>query len=145
MWYGVENGLQIWEEADSKLCLILSHLSCVSLGESFLISLGPIKWEFIQFSSTNHWVSSIGWEYGVELGDKSTLFSWSFHLMRGHMIVQEEKGTTEYEMARWHHQLNGHKFEQQYIPRVGDGRGSLVCCCPWGHKESDTTQRLNWW
>ena len=50
---------------------------------------------------------------------------------------QEEKGTTEYEMVGWHHRLNGHEFEQ--APGVGDGQGSLVCCSPWGHKESDMT------
>ena len=37
---------------------------------------------------------------------------------------------------------SSHKFEQ--IPGVGDGQGSLACCSPWGHKESDTTERLNW-
>ena len=54
----------------------------------------------------------------------------------------EEKGTTEDEMVGWHHWLNGHEFEQ--APEVGDGQGSLVCCSPWGHKESDTTEQLNW-
>ena len=48
---------------------------------------------------------------------------------------------TEDEMVGWHHQLNGHEFEQ--APRVGDGQGSLACCSPWGHKESDTTEQLN--
>ena len=55
---------------------------------------------------------------------------------------QEETGTTEDELVGWHHWLNGHEFEQ--IPRVGDGLGSLACCSPQGHKESDTTERLNW-
>ena len=45
---------------------------------------------------------------------------------------------TEDEMVGWHHQLDGHVFEQ--VPGVGDGQGSLACCSPWGHKESDTTQ-----
>ena len=54
----------------------------------------------------------------------------------------EEKGTTEDEMGGWHHQCNWHEFEQ--APGVGDGQGSLVCCSPWGHKESYTTERLNW-
>ena len=44
-------------------------------------------------------------------------------------------------MIGWHHQLNGHKFEQ--TPGDGDGQGSLVCCSPWGCKESDMTERLN--
>ena len=49
---------------------------------------------------------------------------------------------TEDEMVGWHHQLNGHEFEQ--APGVGDGQGSLACCSPWGRKESDMTERLNW-
>ena len=55
---------------------------------------------------------------------------------------QEEKGTTEDEMVGWHHQLNGHEFEQ--FPGVGDGQGGLACRNSWGRKESDTTEWLNW-
>jgi len=55
---------------------------------------------------------------------------------------QEKKGTTEDEMVGWHHRLNGHEFG--LTPGVGDGQGGLACCSPWGHKESDTTERLNW-
>ena len=55
---------------------------------------------------------------------------------------QEEKGTTEDEMAGWHHWLDGH--ESQWTLGVGDGQGGLVCCDSWGRKESDTTERLNW-
>ena len=54
---------------------------------------------------------------------------------------QEEKGTTEDEMAGWHHGLDGH--ESEWTPGVGDGQGGLVCCSSWGRKESDTTERLN--
>jgi len=54
----------------------------------------------------------------------------------------EEKGMTEDEMVGWHHWLDGHEFEQ--APRVGDRQGSLVSCSPWGCKESDTTEWLNW-
>ena len=43
----------------------------------------------------------------------------------------------EDEMVRWHHQLNGRECEQ--TPGDSDGQGSLACCSPWGHKESDTT------
>ena len=49
---------------------------------------------------------------------------------------------TEDEMVGWHHQLNGHEFEQ--APGVGDGQGSLACCSPWGCKELDMTEWLNW-
>ena len=55
---------------------------------------------------------------------------------------REEKGMTENEMVGWHHQLNGHEFEQP--PGVDEGQGSLACCSPWGHKESDMTEWLNW-
>ena len=55
---------------------------------------------------------------------------------------QEEKGTTEDEMAGWHHWLDGHEFE--WTPGVGDGQGGLACCDSWDHKESDMTERLNW-
>ena len=53
---------------------------------------------------------------------------------------QEEKGMTKGEMVGWHHRLDGHEFEQ--APGVGDGRGRLACCSPWGHKELDTTEWL---
>ena len=55
---------------------------------------------------------------------------------------QEEKGTTEDEMAGWHHWLDGSKFE--WTPGDGDGQGGLACCDSWGCKESDTTEWLNW-
>ena len=56
---------------------------------------------------------------------------------------QEKVVTTEGdEMVGWHHWLNGHEFEQ--APGVGDGQGGLACCSPWGCKELDTTEQLNW-
>ena len=55
---------------------------------------------------------------------------------------QEEKETTEDEVVGWHHQLDGHEFEQAL--GVGDGQGSLACCSPCGCKELDTTGPLNW-
>ena len=48
---------------------------------------------------------------------------------------------TEDEMVEWHHRLDEHEFEQSL--GNGVGQGSLVCCTPWGHKESDTTEQLN--
>jgi hypothetical protein len=54
----------------------------------------------------------------------------------------EEKGMTEDEMAGWHHWLDGR--ESEWTPGVGDGQGGLACCDSWGHKESDTTERMNW-
>ena len=54
---------------------------------------------------------------------------------------QEEKGMTEDKMVGWHHQLNGCEFEQ--APGNSEGQGSLVCCSPWGCKQSDKTKQLN--
>ena len=48
---------------------------------------------------------------------------------------------TEDEMVGWHHRLDGREFEQ--APAVGVGQGGLVCCSPWGRKESDMTEQLN--
>ena len=55
---------------------------------------------------------------------------------------QEEMGTTEDEMAGWHHWLEGR--ESGWTPGVGDGQGVLACCNLWGRKELDTTEQLNW-
>ena len=55
---------------------------------------------------------------------------------------QEEKGMTEDDMVGWHYRLDGHEFE--WALGVDDGWGSMVYCNPWGQKESDTTERLNW-
>ena len=46
--------------------------------------------------------------------------------------IESRKGTTDNEMVGWHHQLDGHKFEQ--APVAGDGQGSLSCCSPWGRR-----------
>ena len=54
---------------------------------------------------------------------------------------QEEKGTTEDEMAGWHHRVDAHEFGS--TPRVGNGQGGLTCCDSWGRKEPDTTEQLN--
>ena len=61
--------------------------------------------------------------------------------MLGKIEGKEDKGTTEDEIVGWHHRLNGHKSEQ--APGVGEGQRSLVCCSPWGCKESDMTEQLN--
>ena len=61
-------------------------------------------------------------------------------LMLGKIEGQEEKGATDDEMVGWHHQLNGHAFEQ--IQGDSEGQGRLACCHSWGPKESDMTERL---
>ena len=55
---------------------------------------------------------------------------------------QEKNGTTEDEMAGWHHRLDGYEFG--WTPGVGVGQGGLACCDSWGRQESDTTEWLNW-
>ena len=61
-------------------------------------------------------------------------------LMLGKIEGRKKRGP-EVEMVGWHHRFSGHEFEQ--APGVGDGQGDLACCSPWGHKKSDTTERLN--
>ena len=77
---------------------------------------------------------------------------YSFFFFFKHLILiwhvagrdwrQEEKGTTEDDMAGWHHWLDGH--ESGWTLGVGDGQGSLACCDSWGRKESDMTEWQNW-
>ena len=61
--------------------------------------------------------------------------------MLGKIEGRREKGTTKNEMTGWHHQFNGHEFEQAL--GVGDGQGSLACCSPWDRRDSDTIEQLN--
>ena len=77
-------------------------------------------------------------------GNGTDIFTWlvKTQLLEKTLIPgrlrQEEKGMAEDAMVGWHHQLNGHEFEQ--APGDGDGQGGLVCCSPWGCKESDVTE-----
>ena len=58
--------------------------------------------------------------------------------MLGKIEGRRRRGTIEDDMVGWHHQLNGHEFEQAL--GVGDGQGGLACCGSWGRKESDTNE-----
>ena len=62
-------------------------------------------------------------------------------LMLGKTEGKGRRGATEDEMVGWHHRLSGHEFEQ--TPGDSEGQGGLACCRPRGHKELDTTKRLN--
>ena len=64
-------------------------------------------------------------------------------LMAGNDWGLEEKGATVDKLFGWYHWLNGHGFG--WTPGVGDGQGGLACCDPWGCKELDVTERLNWY
>ena len=71
--------------------------------------------------------------------DVKNLIIWKKIPAAGKDWRPEETGMTEDEMVGWHHWLNGHGFE--WTPGVGDGHEGLACCSPWGHKESDITER----
>ena len=99
-------------------------------------------------TTTKHSSKVFLWAYDAKA---ETPILWPLHAKRwligkdpdaGRDWGQEKKGTTEDEMAGWHHRLDGHEFE--WTLGVGDGQGGLACCDSWGHKESDTTERLNW-
>ena len=89
--------------------------------------------------------------FGRNDAEAETLVLWPSHVKSwltgkdsdaGRDLGQEEKGTTEDEMAGWHHGLNGR--ESEWTLGVGDGQGSLACCISWGRKESDMTEWMNW-
>ena len=61
--------------------------------------------------------------------------------MLGKMEGKRRRGEQKMRLVGWHHQLDGHESEQ--TPGVGDGQGSLACCCPWGRKDLDVTEQLN--
>ena len=92
--------------------------SCIYIGRTDATGETPILWP----SDVKNWLVKRRWFWeGVR---------W------------EAKGRTEDEMVGWHHRLNRHEFEQAL--GVGDGQGGLAGCSPWGRKESDMTNQLNW-
>ena len=82
------------------------------------------------------WQTRSFW-WGQPLMGRVSLWAFVAHWSR-----KEEKGMTEDETVGWHHWLDGHELEQ--APGVGDGQGGLACCSPWGRKELDTIEWLNW-
>ena len=110
---------------------------------------GEDSWESLGLRSNQSILKEISSEYSLE-GLKLKLQYFGHLIWRadpfektdaGKDWRQQEKRMTEDEMVGWHHWLR-HEFEKAL--RVGDGQGSLACCSPWGHKESETTERLNW-
>ena len=128
----------------------------LSIEELMLLNcgVGEDSWESLglQGDPTNHSEGDQPWNFfGRNDAKAETPVLWPPHVKSwligkdsdaGRDWGQEEKGTTEDEMAGWRHWLNGREFA--WTPGVGDGQGGLVCCDSWGHKKSDTTERLNW-
>ena len=92
-------------------------------------------------------LKEINSEYSLEGLVLKLKLQYSGHLMQKAdslektLLLGKIKGRrrrTEDEVVRWHHRLNGHEFEE--TPGDGERQGSLACCSPWGHKESDTTE-----
>ena len=98
----------------------------------------------IWFLPFSFWLTLLSMILGPSMLLQMTLFHSFFYsliyILRN--WGQAEKGTTENEMAGWHHWLDGHEFE--WTLGVDDGQGGLACCDSWGRKELDTTEQLNW-
>ena len=111
-----------WEEKWDSACFIFWISWCN-------VEISIVKSEWFHMPKIWFLMSSKSWLIGK---DSDAGRDWE----------QEEKRTTEDEMAGWHHRLDGREFEWTLV--VGDGQGGLECCNSWGRKESDTTERLNW-
>ena len=91
--------------------------------------------------------SNILWKNGCWSWSSNTLAIWCESWLigkdpdAGKDWGQKETQAAEAKMVGWHHWLSGHEFEQ--ILGNNEGQGGLVCCSPWGHKASDTTEQLN--
>ena len=120
-------------------------LNC-GVGEDSWESLGlqgdpisPSWWKLVLSIHWKDWCCS--WNSSLLPPDEKNGLIWT-DLDAGRDWGQEEKGMTEDEMVRWYQWFNGHEFESTL--GFDNGHGDLVCCSPWGHKESDITERLNW-
>ena len=133
-----------WKEKVKLSAEELMLLNC-GVGEDSWESLGlqgdPTSQSWRKSVLNMHWKDWC-WNW-----NSNTLATWCKELTRkdpdaGKDWRWEEKETTKDEMIGWHHQLNGHESEK--ASGVGDGQGSLEYCSPWGCKESDMTEWLNW-
>ena len=117
-------------------------------------AVGEDSWESLGLQgdpTRTYWRRSTWVFFGRNDAEAETPVLWPPHAKSwligkdpdaGRDCGQEEKGTTEDEMAGWHHRLNGR--ESEWTLGVGDGQGGLECCNSWGRKESDMTEWLNW-
>ena len=123
----------------------LTLLNC-GVGEDFEIPLDCEEAQPVYPKGDQSWVF-----FGRTDAEAETPVPWPLHVKSwltgknsdaGRDWGQEGKGTTEDEMAGWHHWLDGR--ESEWTLGVDDGQGSLECCNSWGHKESNMTEWLNW-
>ena len=152
---------RIWISALSWLTVTveLSYNLCQSPGKMFVIwwksidAFEPWCWRLLRGPWTARRLNqSILKEINPEYSLEALMLKLQYF---GHLIQRadsrkdldagkdwgQEKGVTEDEMVVWSHRLYGHEFEQ--APGDGEGEGSLVCCSPWSHKESDMTKWMN--
>ena len=118
----------------------------VVLEETLESPLDCKKIQLVHPKEDQSWIFTGGTDADAEtpmlwLPDAKSWFIWK-DLDAGKDWGQEEMGMTEDEMVGGHHWLNGHRFG--WTLGVGDGQGDLGCCGSWGHRESDTTEWLNW-
>ena len=129
---------ECWRIDDFELCVVLEKILENSLDCKEIKPVNPKgKWSWIFIERTEAEAESPilrppDVKNGLIGKDSDARRDW-----------RQEKGTTEDDMVGWYHQLDGQEFDQAL--GVGDGQGSLVCCNPWGHKESDTTEWLSNW
>ena len=118
--------------------LSAEELMLLNCGEDEVQSVHPKgdqSWVFIGRTDAKAETPSILATSCEELAHWKRLWCWEG-------LGAGEEGTTEDEMAGWHHWLDGR--ESEWTPGDGDKQGGLACCDSWGRKEADTTERLNW-
>ena len=101
-----------------------------------------VPWTAKRSNQSRKSVLNIHWRNWCWSWNSNNFAMWCKELTHWERLKAGAKGDLVDEMIGWHHQLSWHVLE--YAPGVGNGQGSLACCCSWGHKESDTTERLNW-
>ena len=109
-------------------------------GNQSWLFIGKTEYSNFQFSSIP--ISSILWKAETPMLCPPDVKNWLIGKDTRKAWRQEEKGTIDHEEIGWHHRLDRHEFRQ--VLGVGDWQGSLACCSPRGHKESDMTEWLNW-
>ena len=128
----------LWRKLSAEELMLLN----CGVGETLESLLDCKNIQAVHSKGDQSWVF-----FGRNDAKAETLVLWPLHtkswlIGKDFDAGREEKGTTEDEMAGWHHWLDGR--ESEWAPGVGDGQGSLACCTSRGRKESDTTERLNW-